>query len=212
MRPTGGLIAVIVALGALLADGGAAVAGPPTEQLKRAADQIVQLLVDPSLKGPDQLQERRRRIRTVANDTFDWHETARRTLGRHWSDRTPEERADFAALFADFIEQAYLGKIELYSGERIAYVAELGDATHATVRTKLLTASKTEIPVDYRMLKDGERWRVYDVVVEGVSLVANYRTQFARIIQQSGFPELMKKLRSKQELGPESVSGAKTQS
>jgi phospholipid transport system substrate-binding protein len=87
----------------------------------------------------------------------------------------------------------------MYNGERINYVGELGDATHVTVRTRFVTKGNTEIPIDYRMVKDGERWRVYDVVFEGVSLVANYRTQFGRIIQQSGFPELMRKLRAKQD-------------
>jgi phospholipid transport system substrate-binding protein len=199
MRRASGALAVVVTLGSLLVDGGPAMAGPPTEQLKRATDQIVQLLGDPSLKGADRLPERRRRIRQIANETFDWKETARRTLGRHWSERAPEEREEFASLFADFIEHTYLGRVEMYNGERIDYVGEVGDATHTTVRTRFVTKGNAQIPIDYRMVRDGERWRVYDVVFEGVSLVGNYRTQFGRIIQQSGFPELMKKLRTKQD-------------
>ena len=197
-------------LGALLAVGGPALAGAPTDQLKHATDRIVKLLDDPALKGSDQVAERRQQIRAFASETFDWRETAKRVLGRHWTERTPQEREEFVALFIDFIEQSYIGKLELYSGERILYVAELADGPQVTVRTKLITKSNTEVPVDYRMLKDGERWRVYDVVIEGVSLVSSYRTQFTRIIQQAGYSELVKKLRTKQdELAPENSQRAK---
>jgi phospholipid transport system substrate-binding protein len=121
---------------------------------------------------------------------------------RHWAQRAPKEREEFSQLFADLIERSYVSKIELYSGERIVYAGETAEGDQATVRTKLVTKSNTEVPIDYRMLKEGDRWRTYDVVIEGVSLVGNYRTQFNRIIQQSGFDELMKKLKTKQdELG-----------
>ena len=203
-------LVLVVTLGVLLAGGEPALAGAPTDQLKQATDQILKLLEGPTLKGPDQLAERRQQIRAIASDTFDWRETAKRVLGRHWTERTPQEREEFGALFIDFIEHSYVGKLELYSGERILYIAELTDGPQVTVRTKLITKSNTEVPVDYRMLKDGERWRVYDVVIEGVSLVSSYRTQFTRIIQQSGYSELVKKLRTKQdELAPENSQRAK---
>jgi phospholipid transport system substrate-binding protein len=206
-------LVLVVTLGVLLAGGEPALAGAPTDQLKQATDQILKLLEGPTLKGPDQLAERRQQIRAIASDTFDWRETAKRVLGRHWTERTPQEREEFGALFIDFIEHSYVGKLELYSGERILYIAELTDGPQVTVRTKLITKSNTEVPVDYRMLKDGERWRVYDVVIEGVSLVSSYRTQFTRIIQQSGYSELVKKLRTKQdELAPENSQRAKKQS
>lgn len=200
----------VVTLGVLLAVSDPALAGAPTDQLKQATDRILRVLEGPTLKGPDQLAERRQRIRAIAGDTFDWRETAKRVLGRHWTERTPQEREEFVALFIDFIEHSYVGKLERYSGERILYVAELADGPQVTVRTKLITRSNTEVPVDYRMLKDGERWRVYDVVIEGVSLVSSYRTQFTRIIQQAGYSELVKKLRTKQdELAPENSQRAK---
>ncbi|HZS34604.1 MAG TPA: ABC transporter substrate-binding protein, partial [Methylomirabilota bacterium] len=113
--------------------------------------------------------------------------------------RSPKEREEFSALFADLLERSYVNKIEAYSGERIVYEQEAVDGDQATVRTKLVTKSGTQVPIDYRMFKAGERWRVYDVIIENVSLVGNYRAQFNRIIQQSGYPDLVQRLRTKQE-------------
>ncbi len=142
--------------------------------------------------------ERRARIRAVANEIFDWQETGTRALGPSARACSPQQRQAFSPLFADLIERSYVGKLELYSGEKIVYAAESLDGDQATVRTKLITKSNTEIPIDYRMLKEGDRWRTYDVTIEGVSLVANYRTQFNKIISQSGYPELVKKMEQKQ--------------
>jgi phospholipid transport system substrate-binding protein len=174
-------------------------AGVPTDQLKGATDRVLMLVQDPALKKPERAQERRKEIRAVANEIFDWQEIGKRALGRHWQGRSPKEREEFSTLFADLIERSYVGKIESYSGERIVYAGETIEGDQATVRTKLFTKSNTEIPIDYRMQKEGDRWRAYDVVIEGVSLVGNYRTQFNKIIQQSGFDELMKKLKTKQD-------------
>lgn len=189
----------IVALAGLALLPGAARAGVPTDQLRGATDRVLRVVQDPELKKPARVEERRRQIRAVANEIFDWEETGKRALARHWQPRTPAERQEFSTLFADLVERSYVSKIEAYSGEKILYVAEAVDGDQATVRTRLVTKSGTEIPIDYRMQKDGERWRAYDVLIEGVSLVSNYRTQFNRVIQQSGYPELVKKLKSKQE-------------
>jgi phospholipid transport system substrate-binding protein len=172
-------------------------AGVPTDQIRSATDQILKIVQDPALKAKP--EERRQRIRSVANEIFDWEETGKRALARHWQARSPQERAEFSKLFADLVERSYVGKIEAYSGERIAYLGDSIDGDQATARTKLVTKANTEIPIDYRLLKEGDRWRVYDVLIEGVSLVGNYRSQFNRIIQQSGYPELVQKLKSKQE-------------
>ncbi len=189
-------ILMIVALVALSLP---AEAGVPTEQLKGATDQVLRILQDPEMRKPEKGEARRQQIRTVANGIFDWQETAKRALAQHWQQRTPEQREEFAKLFADLIERAYVGKLERYNGERILYVGDAVEGDQATVKTKLMTKTNTEVPIDYRMLKAGERWRAYDVTIEGVSLVSNYRGQFGRIIQQSGYDELVKKLKSKQD-------------
>jgi phospholipid transport system substrate-binding protein len=168
------------------------------DQLRGHVDRVIKVLVDPELLKPNRLTERRAAIRKVANEIFDFEEIARRTLGRHWQTRSAEERREFVLLMADLLEQAYVGKIETYSGENVLFVSDSIDGELATVRTKIVTKNGTEIPVDYRMIGRGGRWTAYDVFVEGVSLVANYRGQFDRIIQKQSYPELVKALRTKQ--------------
>jgi phospholipid transport system substrate-binding protein len=200
----------ILALLGVMALGAPAGAGAPTDQLKGATDRVLGILQDPQLKDPARVDERRKQIRAIANEIFDWQETGKRALGRGNQACSASQREEFAPLFADLIERSYIGKLELYSGERIVYAGEAAEADQATVRTKLFTKSNTEIPIDYRMLKQGDRWRAYDVVIENVSLVSNYRSQFARVIQQSNCGELIKKLKTKQdELVFEDVEQAK---
>jgi len=178
--------------------GGAVEAGIPTDQLRGATDRVLKVLQDPALKQPASGDARRQQIRSIADEIFDWHETGKRALARHWQARSPKEQEEFSALFADLIERSYIGRIEQYSGEKIVYTGDTVDGDQATVQTKLITKSNTEIPIDYRMQKEGDRWRAYDVVIEGVSLVSNYRTQFNRIIVQSGYDTLVSKLKAKQ--------------
>jgi phospholipid transport system substrate-binding protein len=188
-----------LAAGLALVVGGLAHAGPPTDQLKGTIDRILAIVQDPALKQPGKAEERRQKIRAIANDVFDWQEVGKRALARHWQARSPQEREEFSALFADLLERSYVGKIESYSGEKILYEQETIDGDQATVRSKLVTKAGTQIPIDYRMQKAGDRWRVYDVLIENVSLVGNYRSQFNRIIQQSGYADLIQRLKTKQE-------------
>jgi phospholipid transport system substrate-binding protein len=192
-------VALAAALGLVALGSHPASAGMPTDQLKSTIDRVLATVQDPALKGTDKATERRQRLRGLANEVFDWQETGKRALARHWQARSPKEREEFSALFADLLERSYVNKIEAYSGERIVYEQEAVEGDQATVRTKLVTKSGTQVPIDYRMFKAGERWRVYDVLIENVSLVGNYRSQFNRIIQQSGYPELVQRLKTKQE-------------
>ena len=187
-------VGVLLLAVALTAQGGVA-----TDQVKGAADQVLKILQDPALKGPDKGPVRRQQIRVVVDQVFDWQETGKRALARHWQPLKPEQRQEFSGLFADLVQRSYVGKIEAYAGEKISYVGDTVEGEQATVKTKLITKSQSEIPIDYRMQKEGDRWRVYDVLIEGVSLVGNYRTQFNRIIQQSGYDELVKKMKTKQD-------------
>jgi phospholipid transport system substrate-binding protein len=189
------IVATLVAGGAL----DHARAGAPTDQVKSGTDQVLKIIQDPALKGADKTPVRRQQLRTVVDQVFDWQETGKRALGRHWEPLKPEQRQEFSSLFADLVERSYVGKIESYSGEKIVYVGDIIEGDQATVKTKLITKSQTQIPIDYRMQKEGDRWRVYDVLIEGVSLVGNYRTQFNRVIQQTGYDDLVKKMKTKQE-------------
>ena len=174
-------------------------AGAPSDQLKTQIDRAVKVLDDLAGKKDTKVQERRAAVRKIANEIFDFGETAKRSLARHWTPRTPAEREEFVRLFADLLERSYISRIELYGGEKIAYVGETIDGDQAVVRTRLVTKQGTEIPVEYRLhLRDG-KWLVYDVVIEGVSLIANYRAQFNKIITTSSYEELVKRMKTKQE-------------
>jgi len=184
-------------LGVLVVAASPVWAGAPSDQLRTQIDKVLKILEDPALK--EKPKDRRAAVRKVADDIFDFAETAKRALGRHWAQRTVAEQQEFVQLFADLLERSYIAKIELYGGEKIHYVADKIDGDLATVASKLLTKSSSEVPIEYRMLKKGERWLVYDVIIEGVSLISNYRTQFNKIIQTSSFQDLVKKMKTKQE-------------
>jgi len=184
----------------VLTSGGPAWAGAPTDQLRGRVDRVLRVLEDPALKQDARVAERRAAIRGLAHEIFDFRELSQRALARHWQARTPAERDEFVQLFSDLLERSYIGKIEMYSGgDRIHYASETAEGDQATVRTRIVTKGGTEIPVDYRLHRVGDRWMVYDVAIEGVSLIANYRAQFNRIIQTSSFKGLVDKLSTKKD-------------
>ena len=187
-----------------------AAAGVPTDQLKGAVERVLKTLDDPALKGDARLGDRRVAVRKIANEIFDFSEIAKRSMARHWQPLSEAQRTEFVGLFADLLERSYISKIETYGGEKIQYTAERADGEFATVSTRIVTKNGTEVPVDYRMIKRADRWLVYDVSIEGVSLVSNYRTQFNKIIQTTSYNELISKLRNKQdELLAEDKGGKK---
>ena len=189
--------------------GGPAWAGAPTDQLRGRIDRVLKIL-DPEAKSDGKSEERRTAIRAVAQETFDFREISQRALARHWQSRTPAEKDEFTALFADLLERSYIGQIEQYSGgEKIAYLSESVDSGVALVRTKLITKAGTEIPVDYKLHQVGANWLVYDVSIEGVSLVSNYRAQFDRIIRGSSYKQLAEKLKAKKDEPIGADAGAK---
>ena len=194
-------VGIVVALVVMVAER-EAWAGAPTEQLRTQIDRAIKVLEDPEMAKESRMVERRTAIRRIANEIFDFTETTRRSLGTHWQVRTPQERDEVTRLFADLLERSYIGRIETYSGERIQFLGDTIDGDQTTVRSRLITKQGMEIPVDYRMHRaSGDRWLTYDVAIEGVSLVANYRAQFNKIIQTSGYTSLVKKLAAKEQEG-----------
>jgi phospholipid transport system substrate-binding protein len=175
----------------------AAQAGEPTDQLKTHVDEVLKVLENPALRAPDKADERRDVIRKVANQIFDFEETAKRALGPHWTARTPAERKEFVALFTDLLERSYVTRIEQYGGEKVTYAGDQVTGDQAVVKTRIASKTGAEIPVDYRMFKTPQGWRVYDVHIEGVSLVSNYRTQFNKIIQTESYQALVDRLKSR---------------
>jgi phospholipid transport system substrate-binding protein len=187
------LATVVVAL--VLGGVVTALAGVPTETVRDYTDAVVRVLEDPALKTDDRRAERRAAVRKIAIDIFDVQETARRALGHHWQQRTPQEREEFVQLFADLLERTYIDKIDLFGGERLKFTEEKVDGEHAVVRAKVVTKQGTEVPVEARMLNRTGRWQIYDIVIENISLIGNYRSQFDRIIRSSSYGELARRLR-----------------
>ena len=174
-------------------------AGEPVTLIKQTVDEVIDILKDEELKKPDKGAERRAALRRVIGERFDFEEMAKRSLALHWKKRTPEERQEFIPLFSDLLERSYVNKIESYTDEKILYTDETIDNDYASVKTKIITKRNVEIPIEYRLLKKNNRWGVYDVVIEGVSLVNNYRNQFNKIIRKDSYEELVKRMQQKQE-------------
>ena len=174
-----------------------ATAGEPTDQVKQSVDAVLEVLKNKDLSKPEKKEQRRAKLRAIISERFDFEEMAKRSLAQHWKKRTPEEQKEFVALFTDLIENTYLKKIERYHNEKIVYRDEKTDADYATLKSSILTAQETEIPLEYRLLKKGGKWMAYDVMVEGVSLVNNYRNQFNDIIRTSSYDELVKRMKNK---------------
>jgi phospholipid transport system substrate-binding protein len=173
----------------------AALAGPPTDQVRRYTEMVQRILDDTAMPAAD----KREAVRKIAEDVFDMTETAKRALGRHWQGRTPAQQEEFVQVFAELLERTYISKIDLYGGEQLQFTGEAVDGTFATVRGKLITKQRSEIPVEARLHQRDGRWLVYDIVIESVSLVGNYRSQFDRIIRTASFEELLKRLKSRRD-------------
>jgi phospholipid transport system substrate-binding protein len=172
-------------------------AATATDQLKSAIDRVLATVDDPALRGDGRAIERRAAVRKIANEIFDFTELARRSLARYWQPLSEPERSEFVGLLADLLERSYVSKIELYGGEKILYSGERVDGDLATVSTRIITKNGTEVPVDYHLLRRGDRWMIYDVNIEGVSLVSNYRTQFNKIIRSGGYESLVERMKTK---------------
>jgi phospholipid transport system substrate-binding protein len=192
-------VRILVTFALLVAGLSPAWAGPPTDTLREYTEAVQKVLDDPALKTDERRHDRRAAVRKLAIEAFDVQETAQRALGPHWQQRTPAEREEFVQLFADLLERSYIAKIDLYGGERLRFTDERVDGDNAIVRARVTTKTGTEVPVEGRMHKKGERWLIYDVAIENISLIANYRAQFDRIIRTSSYAELVKRLRSRGE-------------
>src|SRR5262247_3306423 len=174
-----------------------AFADSPTDQIKSTVDQVIQILTNPQLQGEEKKQERRKKLREAIFVRFDFQEMAQRSLGAHWQRRTPEEQAEFIRVFSDLLEQTYVDKIESYNNEKFIYTNERIDGPYAEVGSKMRNAKGEEFTINYKLHRAGEDWRVYDLVIENVSLVNNYRSQFNRILSSSTYDELVMKLKRK---------------
>lgn len=192
-------IILLCALVMLLPSATTVLAGDAKDQVQTTVDQVLTILKNKDLAKRGKEVQRRAALRKTIGARFDFEEMAKRSLATHWRNRTPEERKEFVALYTDLLERSYVSKIESYEDEKIVYMDENLDGEYAFVKTKIVTKRNTQIPIDYRLKKENGQWYAYDVIIEGVSLVNNYRTQFNNIIRQNSYEALIKRMKSKRE-------------
>jgi phospholipid transport system substrate-binding protein len=189
-----GVLLVLIAVPSLRA-------GELTDQVKQTTDKILAIVQDPALKDPNHAAERRTRIRKVVDERFDWDAMARSAMGTHWRTLTDAQKKEFVGVFSRLVEQTYMARVENYSGEKIVYKAEKAVGKYGAVNVGIITLAGTEIPVSYRLVQEDKKWMAYDVTIEGVSLVNNYRSQIGSILDKSSFEDLLKKIRATLEKG-----------
>jgi phospholipid transport system substrate-binding protein len=172
-------------------------AGAPMATVEANVKKVLDVLRDPKLKGPQAKEAKKEKLRVIYKGMFDEVEFSKRTLALNWPKLSPDQQKEFVVLFEEILEKAYIDKILDYSNEKVDFYKEdMKKDTQAEIQTKVVTASK-EIPIFYRViLKDGQ-WKVFDVVVENVSLVQNYRTQFNEILATKTPEQLLEILRKK---------------
>lgn len=166
-----------------------------SDEVKKVVDEVRKIVNDKEMKKNE--AKRRQALRKTISTIFDYGEMAKRSMGRHWNPRSAAEKKQFVDLFTNLLENSYVGKVEAYSNEKMVFLKENEDGEYAEVKSKIITDKRDEYTFDYRLLKQNGKWMVYDIVVEGVSLVSNYRTQFNKIISSDGYPALLKKLQTK---------------
>lgn len=190
------LIIAGVISGVLASASAGAATKSATDSVRGTIDEVVRILKDPEMKKPDRVDERRRILEKVIGDRFSWDEMAKRTLGTQWAKLDENQRQEFTDLFRTLLTTTYIGRIESYSGEKVVYLNERLQDGFAEVRTKV-AAGKAEYPMDYRLMDKSGDWHVYDIVLDGVSLVNNYRGQFSKILRTSSYEDLVGKLKNK---------------
>jgi len=189
-------ISLLVLLTALSFAHAAAADNSPTADLKPVLDKMMAVLSDKSLQGDENLLERRKKIMSSIKDGFDFREMSKRVLGRKWRDINDQQRDHFTELMTTLLENVYIGKLEKYSNQTVEFKAEKIKGSRAQVST-VIENEGTKIPVHYIMKKNGDRWKVYDINIEGVSLVRNYQQQFKSILRKEKYEGLVKVLEEK---------------
>ncbi|GBE41927.1 toluene tolerance, Ttg2 [bacterium BMS3Bbin09] len=179
---------------------GAANESKAIESVRTTVEAVLDVMRDETLSGPEKSRERREKMKALISVRFDFREMSRRALARHWKKRTTEEQDEFVDLFSDLLQNTYISKIEKYTDEKVNYDKEVirKKGKYSIVRTSILSKDIT-IPIDYRLMRRGDKWMVYDVLVEGVSIISNYRSQYNNILSRESYAELIQKMKEKLE-------------
>jgi phospholipid transport system substrate-binding protein len=179
-------------------------AGEVTERIRTTLDKIINILNDPELKKDEMTEQRKSVLHQVLKESFDEEEFARRSLKGHWGKLSEAEKKEFASVFIDLLETTYFEKMDAYikeaenfSSANISYIKEEIRGRVAQVKTKIDIGNNGGVAVDYRMINKNENWMVYDLIIEGVSIVKNYRAQFNEVLANSSFNDLLLRLKAK---------------
>jgi phospholipid transport system substrate-binding protein len=191
------VVGILILLFALVPARGAW-GGAPSDQLRAGIDRVFKILGDPELDGDKKLNQRRTAILIAANELFDFGEMAKRSLGQYWAQRTSTERGEFVRLFTELVQRSYISKVDQHGAHKMTVQGERLDGDYAVVRTTLPLSAGHELSIDYSMHSTDDRWQVYDLSIDGISLVANYRAQFNKIIRTSSYEALIAKFKSHQ--------------
>jgi phospholipid transport system substrate-binding protein len=189
-----GLLIIVILFPALSGAAG------PTDQVRATVDKVLVIVRNLNLKSPAQKKDLRARLAEIIYPRFDFAEMAKRSLGPHWARRTPEEQREFVKLFAELLGRSYTDKIESYSNQNVVYTQEVEDKNFAEVDTTIVSDKQERVSINYKLHSVDKEWRVYDLVIEDISIINNYRSQFNRVIARSSFEELVRMLKEKQSL------------
>ena len=165
-----------------------------TNQLKDTVDKVIEIVKDETLKNDH--QARRAALRKTIDERFNYRQMVMRSLAKNWDARSDQERQEFIALFKSLLENSYANKLEAYRDEKINYLDEIIKGEYALIKTEVVRRSST-IGVDYKLINENGNWKVYDFVIEGVSMIRNYRSQFTKIIRRDSYEVLVQKLKEK---------------
>ena len=190
---------LIVGLGTILAVGAGGTttwAGDPGEQVKVTIDQVMEVLRDSKFEGTGKKVEQREKLRQIILPRFDFAEMAKRALGNNWN-RYPDKQQEFVTVFKQLLEETYADQIELAGGDKVVYLNERTEKDYAEVDTKVISSKGEETPMTYKLHPVGSDWKVFDIVVENISIVNNYRAQFNRVLNNASLDELIKRMKEK---------------
>ena len=187
------VFAVLVVVGS----GQSVNAGEPTDAIRDAVNQGVEILKNAKLDNQMQRAQVIDRLRQIVYPLFDFNEMAMRSLGQNWRPLNPQQRKEFVSIFTALLEKTYADQIDLYDGQKVVYTGESIDNEYAQVDSRIIDKNGQTYSVVYRLHRVDGKWRIYDVVAENISLVNNYRSQFNRVIAKSSFEELLKSMKQK---------------
>ncbi len=191
-------LVVAFSLAGLLGAGAPAFAGQPAEELASQIDRVLAVLGDPAFRGDGRVTPRRQAVRRVTDELIDWNEMGRRTLGPHWQTLPEGDRTSFVTLFSELLSRAYLKNLDRYDGEKIVVTGDSLDGDRAVVQARVVGRDgHNGMPLDFAMVRDGDRWRVWDIRMQGTSMVGGYRAQFARLLQTESYDTVIRRLRER---------------